>query len=147
MSDTTPATFSRQQAAAEYEEANPKPTPPTPSPSRRPSVIRPSNGVHVWIDVQAESDYRGARVFPKLYVIQRSGNEDQRIEGELSEDELHAFIHELLAVHGELTARKAFQETLDAHDKASKDWEDAKDVYVREQQLAWERARAEEKKK
>jgi len=135
----------KQQAALDFEQQNPQPVPPAPVLPGRPAVIPvgTKGESHLWIDVQSESHYnRPARLYAALYVIERKDGKDQRIQGELTADALTALLTDLTRVRDEIVAREAFAEAVTAHEQAVSEWKDAKDEFIRERQLEWERTRA-----
>jgi hypothetical protein len=132
----------RLEAESEYAAATPKPEPPTPSETLRPSVIRVGDA-HAWIEVATESHGwgdRAGKVKAKFFIVHRGNNgQDQRIEGELTSEAITGFVHELAYLS---TAMHNKQEYLDATAEYSKHlqaWERARDEFARKTAAEWEK--------
>lgn len=128
----------RSRAEDEFEAKHPRPElPPAPKPSR-PGVVR-ADEAHLWIDVKAVDRWT-PQAKATLYVVERKGGNDQRIEGELTAETIDAFIDELQRAKAELQLRQIIVEQAAKHDKAVKAWEEERTAAGRAAVAAWQKA-------
>jgi hypothetical protein len=138
----------RAEAAAEYEAANPRPTPPTPPVIERPIVIQMGDA-HAWLDVTTDqAHYRASsEAQVKFFIVHRYHDKDQRIEGVIDAANLEALLEELVRVGNKVVARTKYLTQNEEHSEQSRMWTNAKDEFTRQRVAEWERAKKADGKK
>lgn len=134
------------EAKTAYEQAHPRPDlPPTPS-FARPSVVHIGEA-HAWVEVTTRSKgFTTGKARVEFFIVHRDGSTDQRIEGNLTPDEIEAFIQDLQRVKVELEVRQAFIDATTEYEKRNRQWEQARDEFARMRLREWELAQQERKK-
>lgn len=131
----------RLEAETEYAAANPKPEPPAPADSLHPSVIRIGDA-HAWIEVTVESHGWGDRpgkVRAKFFIVHRANGQDCRIEGELTDEAINGFFHELSRLSSNMQNKQTYLEATADYGKRLQVWERARDEYARKTTAEWEK--------
>jgi hypothetical protein len=132
----------RLEAEAEYIAANPKPEPPTPAEAQRPSVIRVGDA-HAWLEVTTESHGwgdRAGKVKAKFFIVHRGSNgQDQRIEGELTNEAITGFVHELAYLSTAMQNKQTYLDDTAEYSKRLQVWERARDEFARKTAAEWEK--------
>lgn len=129
-----------EQAKITYEKAHPRPDlPPTP-PFTRPSVVHIGEA-HAWLEVTTRSQgFSTRKARAAFFIVHRDGSKEQRIEGELTPDEIEAFIQDLQRVKAEIVTRQAFNDATQEYEQHNRQWEQARDEFARQRVREWQKA-------
>lgn len=130
----------QEEAKTTYEQAHPRPDlPPTPAFSR-PGVVHIGEA-HAWIEVTTrERGFSTRKARANFFIVHRNGSTDQRIEGDLTPEEIEAFIQDLQQIKVELEARQAFIEATQEYEQRNRQWEQARDEFARMRLREWQKA-------
>lgn len=137
----------QEEAKTTYEQAHPRPDlPPAPAFSR-PGMVRIGEA-HAWIEVITRSlSYNAPRkAHAAFFIVHRANGHDQRIEGDLTSEEIEAFIQELQRVKDEIVTRQAFADATQEYEQRNRQWEQARDEFARQRVREWQKVQQEREK-
>jgi hypothetical protein len=138
----------RAEAAAEYEAANPRPTPPTPPVISRPDVIAIGDA-RAWIEIGADTRYstRPTKAHVQFTIVCRTNAGDQSITGTLDPENLEALIKELDLAQDNIEAKSTYLTDDAEYGEQSRMWTNAKDEFARRREAEWQKAQKADGKK
>ncbi len=96
---------------------------------------------HAWVEVTTRAhgfSTRQAKI--AFFIVHRNGSNDQRIEGELTPEEIDMFIQDLQRIKIDLAARQAFIDANQEYEQRNRQWEQARDEFARQRVREFQKA-------